>query len=53
MIEHTAPPIQADDDPLYQAALEVEQNAWLAGAMAEWEAATVCDGRTAARSRRR
>jgi hypothetical protein len=53
MIEHTAPPTQADDDPLCQAALAVEQDAWLAGEMAEWETATVCDGLAVASLRRR
>jgi hypothetical protein len=53
MIEHTAPPTQADDDPLCQAALAVEQDARLAGEMAEWEAATIGDGWTAALSRQR
>jgi metal-responsive CopG/Arc/MetJ family transcriptional regulator len=34
----------ADDDPLYQAALAVEQDEQLAAEMAEWEQATVGDG---------
>jgi hypothetical protein len=34
----------ADDDPLYQAALAVEQNSQLMSEMAEWEEAAVADG---------
>ena len=33
-----------DDDPLYQAALAVEQDHALAAEMAEWEVATINDG---------
>jgi hypothetical protein len=53
MIEHTAPPIQSDDDALYQAALVVERDARLADEMAEWEAATIGDGLSVAPSRKR
>jgi hypothetical protein len=42
-----------DEDPLYQAARAVEQDDRLASEMAEWEAATVADGLTAAPSRKR
>lgn len=34
----------ADDDPLYLAALAVEQDEALASEMAEWEAAAIGDG---------
>jgi metal-responsive CopG/Arc/MetJ family transcriptional regulator len=34
----------SDNDPLYQAALLVEQDEQLAEEMAEWEEATVADG---------
>ena len=34
----------SDDDPLYQAALAVEQEHALAAEMAEWEVATINDG---------
>jgi len=44
---------QGDDDPLYRAALAVEQDARLASEMAEWEAATVADGLHAAPRRKR
>lgn len=44
LLEQALPPEQGDDDPLYQAALAVEQDARLASEMAEWEAATVADG---------
>jgi hypothetical protein len=49
-----APPLTlSGDDPLYQAALAVEQDARLAAEMAEWEAATVCDGLHGAPIRKR
>ena len=38
------PPEDRDDDPLYQAALAVEEDETLADEMAEWEAATIADG---------
>jgi hypothetical protein len=34
----------SDDDPLYQAALAVEEEHALAAEMAEWEIATIDDG---------
>jgi predicted transcriptional regulator len=34
----------SDDDPLYQAALAVEEEHALTAEMAEWEAATIDDG---------
>jgi hypothetical protein len=37
-------PAADDDDPLYRAALAVEQDAKLKAEMAEWEAATLEDG---------
>ena len=40
--------VQDDDDPLYRAALAVEQDARLVAEMAEWEVATVADGLDAA-----
>lgn len=33
-----------DDDPLYQAALAVEEDEQLAAEMADWEASTIGDG---------
>ena len=45
LLEQTLPPADAgDDDPLFQAALAVEQDEKLAAEMAEWEAATIADG---------
>jgi metal-responsive CopG/Arc/MetJ family transcriptional regulator len=45
LLEQALPPEDAgDDDPLYQAALAVEQDEKLADEMAEWEAATIADG---------
>jgi metal-responsive CopG/Arc/MetJ family transcriptional regulator len=45
LLEEALPPEDiADDDPLYQAALAVEQDERLAAEMAEWEEATVADG---------
>jgi hypothetical protein len=45
LLEQALPPADAsDDDPLYQAALMVEQDQDLAAEMAEWEAATIDDG---------
>jgi metal-responsive CopG/Arc/MetJ family transcriptional regulator len=37
-------PQDSDDDPLYQAALAVEQDEKLAAEMSEWEEATLGDG---------
>ena len=53
LLEQALPPVQGDDDPLYRAALAVEQDARLAAEMAEWEAATVADGLRATRPRTR
>jgi hypothetical protein len=53
LLEQALPPVQGDDDPLYQAALAVEADARLAGEMAEWEAATVGDGLAVAHLRKR
>jgi hypothetical protein len=55
LLEQALPPSGGEDDPLYQAALAVEQDASLAADMADWEAATVADGLPprAARRRRR
>jgi len=45
LLEQALPPDEvSDSDPLYQAALAVEQDEALAAEMAEWEAATVDDG---------
>lgn len=45
LLEQSLPPDEVDDnDPLYQAALAVEQDEALAAEMAEWEAATIGDG---------
>jgi hypothetical protein len=46
-------PDPADSDPLYPAALSVEQDAALNDEMAEWEAATIGDGLGDAANRRR
>ena len=48
LLEHALPKGEvADDDPLYLAALAVEQDEALAAEMAEWEAVTIEDGLTA------
>jgi hypothetical protein len=45
LLEDALPPEDGgDDDPLYQAALAVEQEHALAAEMAEWEVATINDG---------
>ena len=45
LLEQALPAAGADDnDPLYQAALAVEQDEQLAAEMAEWEAAMIGDG---------
>jgi mRNA interferase MazF len=45
LLEQALPPDEvSDSDPLYQAALAVEQDETLAGEMAEWEEATIEDG---------
>lgn len=45
LLEQALPPDEGEDDPLYQAALAVEQDARLTAEMAEWDA-TVGDGLT-------
>lgn len=45
LLEEALPALEGEErDPLYQAALAVEQDARLAEEMAEWEAATIADG---------
>ena len=45
LLEDALPPEEgSDDDPLYQAALAVEEEQALAAEMAEWEVATIDDG---------
>ena len=45
LLEHALPLDEvSDNDPLYQAALAVEQDETLAAEMADWEAATSEDG---------
>jgi predicted transcriptional regulator len=45
LLEYALPPEDgSDDDPLYQAALAVEQEHELAAEMADWEVATIDDG---------
>jgi thioredoxin-like negative regulator of GroEL len=54
LLEQALPPDEvSDSDPLYQAALAVEQDEALAIEMAEWEAATIEDGLTSEPSRGR
>lgn len=43
LLEQALAPEGGEDDPLYQAALEVEQDERLAAEMAEWDG-TVADG---------
>ena len=43
LLEQALPPDEGEDDPLFRAALEVEQDERLAAEMAEWDA-TVGDG---------
>jgi hypothetical protein len=44
LLDQVLPPDEIDDrDPLYQAALAVEQDEALAAEMAEWESATITD----------
>ena len=45
LLEQALPPDEGEDDPLYQAALDVERDERLAAEMAEWDAA-VGDGLT-------
>jgi metal-responsive CopG/Arc/MetJ family transcriptional regulator len=46
LLEHALPPAEGDNDPLFLAALAVEQDTALGEEMAEWEAATIGDGLT-------
>jgi len=46
LLEQALPSANGDDDPLYLAALAVEQDKVLAAEMAEWEASTIGDGLT-------
>jgi hypothetical protein len=54
LLEQALPPDEvSDSDPLYQAALAVEQDEALAAEMAEWETATIDDGLPSGASRDR
>ena len=54
LLEEALPPEDgSDDDPLYQAALAVEQEHELAAEMAEWEVAAIGDGLGSAGPRNR
>lgn len=53
LLEQALPPTHGDDDPLYRAALAVEQDTRLGAEMAEWEASTAADGLRAAHPRAR
>jgi metal-responsive CopG/Arc/MetJ family transcriptional regulator len=44
LLEQALPSADSDDDPLYLAAVAVEQDTALAAEMAEWEASTIGDG---------
>ena len=44
LLEQALPSADSDNDPLYLAALAVEQDTVLGAEMAEWEAATLDDG---------
>ncbi len=44
LLEQALPPDEGDGDPLYRAALAVEQDERLAAEMAEWDAAAVVAG---------
>lgn len=45
LLDQALPPDEvSDSDPLYQAALAVEQDEALSAEMAEWETATIDDG---------
>lgn len=43
LLEQALPPDEGEDDPLYQAALDVERDERLTAEMAEWDA-TASDG---------
>ena len=54
LLEQALPPDEvSDSDPLYRAALAVEQDETLAAEMAEWETATIDDGLPSGASRDR
>ena len=54
LLEQALPPDEvSDSDPLYPAALAVEQDEALAAEMAEWEAATIDDGFAPSRPERK
>jgi hypothetical protein len=54
LLNEALPPEEvADDDPLYQAALDVERDERLASEMAEWEEAALADGINDGESRRK
>ena len=44
LLETALPPERDDNDPLYLAALALEQDTRLSAEMAEWEDATISDG---------
>jgi hypothetical protein len=44
LLEQALPSADSDNDPLYLAALAVEQDTALGAEMAEWESATIGDG---------
>lgn len=46
LLEQSLPSVDSDNDPLFLAALAVEQDTGLREEMAKWEAATVGDGLT-------
>ncbi len=50
LLEMALPPAEGDNDPLYLAALAVEQDATLGAEMAEWDRAASADGLTDAPS---
>jgi hypothetical protein len=53
LLEQALSPADGDNDPLYLAALAVEQDTALGEEMAEWEAATIDDGLVAMPRRKR
>ena len=46
LLEQALPSADSDEDPLYLAALAVEQDTALSQEMTEWEASTIDDGLT-------
>ena len=53
LLEQALPTADSDNDPLYLAALDVEQDTALADEMAQWETATIGDGLIDTQSRKR